>query len=111
MMVVSYYQCEMFMRNFEFPITSKEFNYVMKSIPEGLKQLMKSHIRRETPKITDPIIIDGIALSSYKYNNTFIRNVIQLYDRTKPACKFYWDAKYPNIHWQTAWLTPFKYCK
>ena len=67
----------MLMRHHAVPVTSKEFNYVMKSIANGIKQLMKSRIKRETPIITAPIMIDGIALNSYKCNNTFIKNVLQ----------------------------------
>jgi len=59
--VLSY---EAFMFTYNFPIPAREFQLVVKAIPDGLKHLMKSHLtygsnERKLPEL----IIDGIILS------------------------------------------------
>lgn len=102
------YEC--FINKYEFPITSKEFNFVVKSIPCGLRELMKAHRKTSTTRSIETINIEGIPLNSIKCTNKHIRHVLQSNNSIVPSCKFLWNSKYQNIKWQTAWLIPFKYC-
>jgi len=73
--VLSY---EAFMFTYNFPIPAKEFQLVVKAIPDGLKHLMKSHLsygsnERKLPEL----IIDGIKLFSHSCNNKNVRLFFQ----------------------------------
>lgn len=65
-----------------FPITNREFNYVMKAIPDGLLHLMKSHLQyQEALRIEPLLMINGIDIMTTKCNNKHIRNTF--YERRK----------------------------
>lgn len=106
--VLSY---EDFMFTYNFPIPFKEFQQVMKAIPNGLKHLMKSHLtfggnERKFPDL----IVDGIKIFSHSCNNKHIRSIFQSNHKITPRGKFFWNAQITGINWKEAWLNPYKFC-
>lgn len=106
--VLSY---EDFMFTYNFPIPFKEFQQVMKAIPNGLKHLMKSHLtfggnERKFPDL----IVDGIKIFSHSCNNKHIRSIFQSNHKITPRGKFFWNAQITGINWKEAWLNPYKLC-
>lgn len=100
---------EAFLRKFNFPVTSKEFSFVIKSIPSGLLELMKAQGLTASQSTTDLLLVGGIDIKNYKCSNKHIRNSLRV-NKVVPACKAQWNAIFSNINWQTAWLIPSKYC-
>lgn len=60
-----------------FPVTSKEFNYVIKAIPCGLSHLMKCHLQfQEVLRIESLLFVNGIDFMDRKCNNKHIHNAL-----------------------------------
>uniref|UniRef100_A0A0E9XUV8 Uncharacterized protein n=1 Tax=Anguilla anguilla TaxID=7936 RepID=A0A0E9XUV8_ANGAN len=61
-----------------FPVSFKEFNPLIKAIPNGLIQLVKSHLSFGENKIIHPrLVLDRIDLLDKKCTNTHIRDIFQ----------------------------------
>lgn len=101
---------ETFMNQYNFPVPPREFNSVIRAIPNGIKELFRSQSKRETASISDPIFIDGVDVTSAKCSNKHIRMCIQKQNKFAPACKSFWSSQFDITNWSKTWLNPFKYC-
>lgn len=73
---------ERFLHLKSFPVTSIEFNYVTKAVPNGLSLLMRSYYQyQETLRIKPLIMINGLDIMDSKCNNKHIRNTF--YEKRK----------------------------
>ena len=107
-LVLSY---ESFISRHNFPIPFKEYNSVIKAIPSGLPNLMKSHLsfcKGIRPEGSPVLLLNGINIQDKKCNNKHIRKCFQDKKRFSPRGKFYWRSQ--DIDWEKAWLLPHKYC-
>lgn len=99
-----------FINKNQFPILPQEFNSVIRSIPNGLRTLMKAQSRQNDAIITQPIFIDGVNFINKQCSNKHIRRCIQNRNKIRPACKSYWNSKFYELNWNKIWMMPFKYC-
>ena len=94
-----------------FPVTSKEFNSVIKAIPNGLSHLLKSHLQfQEALRIEPLLFVNGIDIMDIKCNNKHIRNTLFEKRKISPRGKAFWNSIFNDIDWQRAWLLPYKFC-
>ncbi len=101
---------ERFMTIHDFPIPFKEYNTVLKAIPTGLVQLVKSHLLYNQNNMKDSaLLLDGISIYDKKCNNKHIRQILQKRDLICPRGRSHWAAFIGNIEWRRAWLLPHKY--
>lgn len=102
---------ERFLHIKSFPVTSREFNYVIRAIPTGVIHLMKTNLHFQEGLRTEPILmINGIDIMKTKYNNKHIRNTFLEKRRIVPRGKAFWDNIFDGIVWQKAWLLPYMFC-
>lgn len=94
-----------------FPVTSKEFNSVMKAVPNRLIHLMKSHLQfQEGLRIEPLLIINGIDVKDAKCNNKHILNIFYEKRRIVQRGKVFWNNLFGDISWKKAWLLPYRFC-
>ena len=102
---------ERFLRLKSFPVTSKEFNYVTKAIPNGLSLLMRSHSQyQETLRNKPLLMINGLGVIDSKCNNKHICNTFYEKRKTTPRGKAFWDNTFMDTDWTKAWTLHYKYC-
>uniref|UniRef100_A0A8C2C6C1 Reverse transcriptase domain-containing protein n=1 Tax=Cyprinus carpio TaxID=7962 RepID=A0A8C2C6C1_CYPCA len=103
------YEC--FMNIHHCPVPFKEFNSVIKAIPDGLICLMKASLTHEScTKQLSQLFLGGVSLLSKDCNNKYIRQLFQSRNSISPKGKFFWGSKIDNIKWRKTWLLPYKYC-
>ncbi len=85
----------------DFPIPFKEYNTVLKAIPTGLVQLVKSHLLYNQNNMKDSaLLLDGISIYDKKCNNKHIRQILQKRDLICPRGRSHWAAFIGNIEWE-----------
>lgn len=90
-----------------FPVISREFNYVMKAIPNGIFHLMKSHLQfQEAQRIETLLMINGNDIMNAKCNNENTRNAFN-----ERGGKAIWGNILEGIDWQRGWLLPYTFKK
>uniref|UniRef100_A0A3B3HNI1 Reverse transcriptase domain-containing protein n=1 Tax=Oryzias latipes TaxID=8090 RepID=A0A3B3HNI1_ORYLA len=100
-----------FLNKMCFPVTSKEFNGVMKALPSGLIQLMTSHLKyQDASKIDSSLMINGIDILNKKCNNKYIRNTLSEKRHITPKGEIFWNNLLNDINWKKAWLLPDTFC-
>lgn len=97
-----------FITNNQFPITSKEYNYVFKTIPAGICQWMKTHRKISTNTIKQPILLDGININNKNVTAIEVQVSILKLNTFTPRCKSHWTAIFTNLKWDRVWLNPDK---
>ncbi len=73
------------------PVPPKEYNTLMRAIPVGLTQLIKSHLKFSKGNSVYPALcLGGINFLDRKCNNRHIRKIFQTKRKITPRGKFYW---------------------
>jgi len=99
------------MNIYQFPVPFKEFNSVIKAIPNGLITLMNASLTHESSSKKLPLLyLGGFSIFSKDCNNKFIRQLSHSRNLFIPKGKFFWSSIIDNIQWRKTWLLPFKYC-
>ncbi len=99
------------MHVYNFPIPFKEFQQVVKAIPNGLIQLINNHLYfGSNERIFPELKVDGIEIFSLSCNNKHIRQILQSKHQISPRGKWFWDANISDITWKTTWSNPYKCC-
>ncbi len=102
---------EDFMQVYNFPISFKEFQQVVKAIPNGLIQLINNHLSfGSNGRIFPELNVDGIEIFFSSCNNKHIRQILQSKHKISPRGKLFWNAKISDITWKTTWSNPYKFC-
>ncbi len=102
---------EDFMHVYNFPIPFKEFQQVVKAIPNGLIQLINNRLSfGSNERIFQELNVDRIEIFSSSCNNKHIRHILQSKHKTSPGGKLFWNAKISDITWKTTWSNPYKFC-
>ncbi len=102
---------EDFMHVYNFPIPFKEFQQVVKAIPNGLIQLINNHLYfGSNERIFPELKVDGIEMFSLSCNNKHIRQILQSKHQISPRGKWFWNANISDITWKTTWSNPCKCC-
>ncbi len=81
------------MHFYNFPIPFKEFQQVVKAIPNGLIQLINSHLTFGSNERILPELIDGTERFTSSCNNTNIRHIFQSKHKISPRGKFFWNKR------------------
>ena len=100
---------EMFLQTKGFPIKPKEYRFIVSSIPNGLKELMKGCSNLH--KVINPqqtLYSDGIQFISYKCTYKHIRRCFYSKRKIIPHGKTHWNSLFNDINWSRTWLVPFK---
>ncbi len=88
---------EQFMNLHNFPVPPKEYNTLMRAIPVGLTQLIKSHLKFSKGNSVYPALcLGGVDILDRKCNNRHIRKIFQT--KITPRGKFYWGSFITNIN-------------
>lgn len=105
------YSYEDFLKTKSFPVKYKEFNSIIKAIPTGMIELIKSHLSYQSISIqTFSLKIDGIDIMDRNFTNRHLRKVLQKRNKILPRGKFFWNSRLIGINWRKAWLCPFQFC-
>ena len=97
-LVLSY---ENFISLYNFRIPFKEYNLVIKAIPLGLLNLMKSHLSFCEGTIAEGasvLLLNGINIQEKKYNHKH-KSIFQDKKRFCPQGKFYWCSHLEDMDW------------
>lgn len=102
---------EQFLSHHCFPVPFREFNLLIKAIPNGLIQLIKNHLSHGSLSVLQyNLCLEGVDLVDKKCNNKHIRQMLQSRKTITPRGKFYWTSFVQDINWKKTWLLPSKYC-
>lgn len=92
------------MERYNFEVSSKEYDTVIKSIPCGIKYLLKNNAYFGTSIVSD-IQMNSIGLLDKNYYNCLLRDIF--YRNYIPSAIFCWTSSF-DVNWHRAWLTPTK---